>query len=151
MKPWLASSPLPEIYPFQSKLMVPLHLWNENSTGIWITLYNQWFSIQHVIKNPPFKTWSGWSGVQSEIKHLHWLCFFPGLEMAWIQRPPVSAVSGSPSTCPIWRLLQTTLMPVLAGLESSPPGMAWPRDSLSPMFTCAVQFNCSVSERMIHW
>ncbi|XP_077822120.1 uncharacterized protein LOC114672773 [Macaca mulatta] len=49
-----------------------------------------------------------------------------GLEMAWIQRPPVSAVNGSPSTCPTWHLLQTTLMPMLAGLESSPPELDHP-------------------------
>lgn len=124
MWPWLASSPHPEIYPFESKLMGPLHLRNEDSTDIWITLYNQWFSIQHAIKSPPLKTWSWWSGVQSEIKHLHRLCFFPGLEMAWIQRPPVSAVGASPSTCPIWCLLRQ--LSCLCCQDRNPPHQVWP-------------------------
>ena len=44
---------------------------------------------------------------------------------------PVSAISGSPPMCPIWSLLQTALLPMLSGLESSLPGMALLRDSLS--------------------
>ncbi|XP_063643930.1 aprataxin isoform X3 [Pan troglodytes] len=47
-----------------------------------------------------------------------------GLEMAWIQRPPVSAVGASPSTCPIWCLLRQ--LSCLCCQDRNPPHQVWP-------------------------